>query len=43
MKQEKVHQTLKRLAKALLEESISYAIIEGMALNVLGYTCELWT
>jgi hypothetical protein len=40
MKEGKVHQTLKRLAKALSEESIPYAIVGGMALNLLGYTRE---
>ncbi len=40
MKEGKVHQTLKHLAQALEEESIPYAIIGGMALNLLGYTRE---
>ncbi len=40
MKEGKVHQTLKRLARALAEEAIPYAIIGGMALNLLGYTRE---
>ena len=40
MKAGKVHQTLKRLARALEEEAISYAIVGGMALNLLGYTRE---
>lgn len=40
IKEGKVHLTLKRLAKALSEESIPYAIIGGMALNLLGYTRE---
>lgn len=40
MKEGKVHQTLKHLAKALAEESIPYAIVGGMALNLLGYTRE---
>lgn len=40
MKAGKVHHTLKRLAQALKEESIPYAIVGGMALNLLGYTRE---
>ena len=40
MKEGKVHQTLKRLARALEEESIPYVIVGGMALNLLGYTRE---
>ena len=40
MKEGKVHQTLKRLARALEEESIHYVIVGGMALNLLGYTRE---
>ncbi len=40
MREGKVHQTLKRLAEALSEESIPYAIVGGMALNLLGYTRE---
>ena len=40
MKEGKVHLTLKRLAQALEAESIPYAIIGGMALNLLGYTRE---
>ena len=40
MKEGKVHLTLKRLAQALEEEAIPYAIIGGMALNLLGYTRE---
>jgi hypothetical protein len=40
MKEGKVHHTLKRLARALEEESIPYAIVGGMALNLLGYTRE---
>jgi hypothetical protein len=40
MKEGKVHHTLKRLAQALKEESIPYAIVGGMALNLLGYTRE---
>lgn len=40
MKEGKVHRTLKRLAQALDAESIPYAIIGGMALNLLGYTRE---
>src|SRR5262249_22324283 len=40
MKAGKVHHTLKRLARALEEESIPYAIVGGMALNLLGYTRE---
>lgn len=40
MKEGKVHRTLKRLAQALAEESIPYAVIGGMALNLLGYTRE---
>lgn len=40
MKEGKVHLTLKRLAQALDAESIPYAIIGGMALNLLGYTRE---
>ena len=40
MKEGKVHHTLKRLAQALEAESIPYAIVEGMGLNLLGYTRE---
>lgn len=40
MKEGKVHLTLKRLTQALETESIPYAIIGGMALNLLGYTRE---
>ena len=40
MKAGKVHHTLKRLAQALEEEAIPYAIVGGMALNLLGYTRE---
>ena len=40
MKEGKIHQTLKRLAEVLSEEAIPYAIIGGMALNLLGYTRE---
>ncbi len=40
MQEGKVHLTLKRLAQALEEESIPYAIVGGMALNLLGYTRE---
>lgn len=40
MKEGKVHLTLKRLARALEEESIPYAIVGGMALNLLGYARE---
>src|SRR5215510_12323107 len=40
MKEGKVHHTLKRLAQALEAESIPYAIVGGMALNLLGYTRE---
>lgn len=40
MKEGKVHLTLKRLAQALDAESIPYAIVGGMALNLLGYTRE---
>jgi len=40
MKEGKVHHTLKRLARALEEESIPYVIVGGMALNLLGYTRE---
>ena len=40
MREGKVHQTLKRLAQMLTEETIPYAIIGGMALNLLGYTRE---
>jgi len=40
MKEGKVHLTLKRLAQALDEEAIPYAIIGGMALNLFGYTRE---
>lgn len=40
MKEGKVHHTLKRLARALEEESIPYAIVGGMALNLLGFTRE---
>lgn len=40
MKEGKVHLTLKRLAQALAEEEISYAIVGGMALNLFGFTRE---
>jgi hypothetical protein len=40
MKEGKVHLTLKRLVQALDEESIPYAIVGGMALNLMGYTRE---
>jgi hypothetical protein len=40
MKEGKVHHTLKRLVRALEAESIPYAIVGGMALNLLGYTRE---
>lgn len=40
MKEGKVHHTLKRLAQMLEAESIPYAIVGGMALNLLGYTRE---
>jgi len=40
MQEGKVHLTLKRLAQALEAESIPYAIVGGMALNLLGYTRE---
>ena len=40
MQEGKVHLTLKRLAQALEEESIPYAIVGGMALNLLGFTRE---
>ena len=40
MKEGKIHLTLKRLARTLDEESIPYAIVGGMALNLLGYTRE---
>ena len=40
MREGKVHQTLKRLAQMLEAESIDYAIVGGMALNLLGYTRE---
>ena len=40
MKEGKVHHTLKRLAQALEEESIPYAILGGMALNLFGFTRE---
>jgi hypothetical protein len=40
MKEGKVHHTLKRLAQMLAAESIDYAIVGGMALNLLGYTRE---
>ncbi len=40
MKEGKVHHTLKRLARALDEEAIPYAIIGGMALNLFGFTRE---
>src|SRR3990172_8354260 len=40
MKEGKIHQTLKRLAEALSEEAIPYAIVGGMALNLLGVTRE---
>ncbi len=40
MKEGKVHTALRRLARDLEAESISYAIIGGMALNLWGYTRE---
>lgn len=40
MKEGKVHQTLKRLARLLEADSIPYAIVGGMALGLLGYTRE---
>lgn len=40
LKEGKVHHTLKRLARMLEAESIPYAIVGGMALNLLGYTRE---
>ena len=40
MKEGKVHRALKRIVQALNEEAIPYAIIGGMALNLLGYTRE---
>ena len=40
MKEGKVHITLKRLAQALEAESIPYAILGGMALNLYGFTRE---
>ena len=40
MKDGKVHHTLQRLAQILEAESIDYAIVGGMALNLLGYTRE---
>jgi hypothetical protein len=40
MNEGKVHTTLKRLARDLEEEGISYAVIGGMALNLWGYTRE---
>ncbi len=40
MKEGKVHATLKHIAHDLKEEEIPYAIIGGMALNLLGYTRE---
>ncbi|MEW5940966.1 MAG: nucleotidyltransferase family protein [Chloroflexota bacterium] len=40
MKEGKVHLTLKRLAEALAEEKIPYAIVGGMALNLFGFTRE---
>jgi hypothetical protein len=40
MQEGKVHLTLKRLARALKEEAIPYAVVGGMALNLLGYTRE---
>lgn len=40
MKEGKVHLTLKRLARALAEENIPYAIVGGMALNLFGFTRE---
>lgn len=40
MREGKVHHTLKRLTQALEEESIPYAILGGMALNLFGYTRE---
>ncbi len=40
MKEGKVHHTLQRLAQMLEAASIDYAIVGGMALNLLGYTRE---
>lgn len=40
MREGKVHTTLRRLARDLEAESIPYAIIGGMALNLWGYTRE---
>lgn len=40
MREGKVHHTLKRLVQALEAEAIPYAIVDGMALNLLGYTRE---
>ena len=40
MKEGKIYLTLKRLAHALNEEEISYAIVGGMALNLFGFTRE---
>ena len=39
-KEGRVHRTLKRLAQMLEAESIPYAIVGGMALNLLGYIRE---
>jgi len=36
----KVHQALRRLAQHLDREGIDYALVEGMALNLWGYTRE---
>jgi hypothetical protein len=33
-----VHTTLRRLSSRLDEEAIAYAILDGMAMNLLGYT-----
>lgn len=38
MKRDNVHTTLERLARRLDEEGIAYAIVDGMALSIHGYT-----
>jgi hypothetical protein len=40
MKEGKVHTTLRRLVQDLESEGIAYAIIDGMALSLWGYTRE---
>lgn len=35
-----VHATLRKLSERMRQESIPYAVLGGMALNLLGYTRE---